>query len=125
MALEEYVGAIVIEVDGKEAEVVSFSPASKTGKKPVKTMNRTGRVKGFARGIEEHELKVTVVIPLSADEIDWWRMEGGKLTQFPVSSGGKRVSYYDCVTLDLGEQYNVDNEARRDLTLFSTRRVVE
>ncbi|RQU99587.1 phage tail protein [Burkholderia cenocepacia] len=125
MALEEYVGAIVLEADGKEAEVVSFSPTSKTGKKPVKTMNRLGRVKGFARGIEEHELKATVVIPLNGDEIDWWKMEGGKLTIFPVSPGGKRVSYYDCVTLDMSEQYNVDNEARRDLTLFSTRRVAE
>ncbi|AJX76695.1 hypothetical protein [Burkholderia pseudomallei] len=125
MALEEYVGAIVLEVDGQEAEVVSVSPTSKTGKKPVKTMNRTGRVKGFARGVEEHELKVTVVIPLDGDEIDWFNMEGGKLTMFPVSPGGHRVSYYDCVTLDMGDQYSVENEARRDLTIFSTRRVTE
>ncbi|MCA8183831.1 MULTISPECIES: hypothetical protein [Burkholderia cepacia complex] len=125
MALEEYVGAIVLEVDGKEAEVVSVNPTSQTGKKPVRTMNRTGRVKGFARGVESHELKVTVVIPLSGDEIDWWNMEGGKLTIFPVSPGGKRVSYQDCVTQDMGDQYSVDNEARRDLTIFSTRRVEE
>ncbi|AYQ37056.1 hypothetical protein BLA9940_02570 [Burkholderia aenigmatica] len=125
MALEEYVGAIVLEVDGKEAEVVSVSPTSKTGKKPVPTMNRTGRVKGFARGIESHEMKVTVVIPLSGDEIDWWNMEGGKLTIFPVSPGGKRVSYQDCVTIDMGDQYTADNEARRDLSIFSTRRVEE
>lgn len=125
MALEEYVGAIVLEVDGQEAEVVSVSPTSKTGKKPVKTMNRTGRVKGFARGVEEHELKVTIVIPLDGDEIDWFNMEGGKLTMFPVSPGGQRVSYYDCVTLDMGDQYSVENEARRDLTIFSTRRVTE
>ncbi|MDR5803402.1 phage tail protein [Caballeronia sp. LZ001] len=125
MALEEYVGAIVLEVDGREAEVVSVSPTSRTGKKPVKTMNRTGRVKGFARGVEEHELKVTVVIPLDAEEIDWWHMEGGKLTLQPANARGQRVSYYDCVTLDMGDQYNVDNEARRDLSLFSTRRVTE
>ncbi|AOJ10601.1 phage tail protein [Burkholderia mayonis] len=125
MALEEYVGAIVLEVDGREAEVVSMSPTSKTGKKPVKTMNRKGRVKGFARGIEEHELKVTVVIPLNGDEIDWFNMEGGKLTIFPASPGGQRVSYYDCVTIEMGDQYNVDNEARRDLSIFSTRRVTE
>lgn len=125
MALEEYVGAIVLEVDGREAEVVSVSPTSRTGKKPVKTMNRTGRVKGFTRGVEEHELKVTVVIPLSAEEIDWWSMEGGKLSISPVHAGGKRVSYYDCVTLEMGEQYNTDNEARRDLSIFSTRRVTE
>ncbi|WP_175845139.1 phage tail protein [Burkholderia arboris] len=125
MALEEYVGAIVLEVDGQEAEVVSYSPTSQTGKKPVKTMNRTGRVKGFAKGIESHELKVTVVVPLTGDQIDWWNMEGGKLTHFPTSPGGKRVSYQDCVTIDMSEQYTADNEARRDLTIFSTRRVEE
>ncbi|MBW5285776.1 phage tail protein, partial [Burkholderia gladioli] len=125
MALEEYVGAIVLEVDGVEAEVVTVSPTSQTGKKPVRTMNRTGRVKGFAKGIESHELKITVVIPLSGDEIDWWNMEGGKLTIFPTSPGGKRVTYQDCVTIDMGDQYTADNEARRDLTVFSTRRVEE
>lgn len=125
MALEEYVGAIVLEVDGKEAEVVSVNPTSSTGKKPVRTMNRTGRAKGFARGVESHDLKVTVVIPLSGDEIDWWNMEGGKLTLFPASPGGKRVTYQDCVTQEMGDQYSVDNEARRDLTIFSIRRVEE
>jgi|APAga8741243907_1050103.scaffolds.fasta_scaffold02615_8 hypothetical protein len=125
MALEEYVGAVVLEVDGVEAEVVSVSITSQTGKKPVKTMNRTGRVKGFSRGIESHELKVTVVIPLTGDDIDWFNIEGGKLTQFPVSPGGKRVTYQDCVTIDCSEQYTADNEARRDLTLFSTRKVDE
>jgi len=125
MALEEYVGAIVLEVDGVEAEVVSYSVTSNTGRKPVKVMNRTGRVKGFARGVESHELKVTVVIPLDGDRIDWWNMVGAKLTHYPASPGGKRVSYRDCSTMELGEQYSVDNEARRDLTVFSTQRVEE
>ncbi|WP_246797764.1 phage tail protein [Burkholderia perseverans] len=125
MALEEYVGAIVLEVDGVEADVVSVNPTSNTGKKPVRTMNRTGRVKGFAKGIESHELKITVVIPLSGDEIDWWNMQGGKLTIFPTSTGGKRITYQDCVTTEMGDQYTADNEARRDLSVFSTRRVEE
>ncbi|HZZ04641.1 phage tail protein [Paraburkholderia sp.] len=125
MALEEYVGAIVLEVDGVEAEVVTLSVTKQTGKKPVKTMNRRGKVKGFARGIATYELKVTVVIPLGGDSIDWDNIEGGKITQFPVAPGGQRISYPDCVTIDSSEQYTADNEARKDLTLFSTDEVKE
>jgi hypothetical protein len=125
MALEEYVGAIVLEADGVEAEVTAVSPTSQTGKKPVKTMNRTGRVKGFARGVESHDLTVSVVIPLAGDPIDWFNMEGAKLTIFPTSPGGKRVTYQDCVTIEMGDKYTVDNEAQRDLRIFSTRRVEE
>ena len=42
MALEEYVGAIVMEVDGQEIEVTDLKVDTNTGRKLVKTMNRTG-----------------------------------------------------------------------------------
>lgn len=124
MALQEYAGAIVLEVDGKEVEVVDVNINTKTGRKPVKTMNSTGRLKGFARGITEHDLSITVVIPLSGD-LDWAGIEGAKLTIHPLSSGGKRESYLDCFTMEVGEKYGVDNEARRDLKLQSLRKVTE
>ncbi|SOZ12084.1 hypothetical protein [Cupriavidus taiwanensis] len=124
MALEEYVGAVVLEVDAREVDVVEYSVTSRTGTKPVKTMNRNGRVKGFAKGIEEHELAVTVVIPKSGD-LDWMAIAGAKLTDHPVSPGGQRVSYLDCYTTEVGEKYSADNEARRDIKLFASRRVVE
>lgn len=114
--LEEYVGAIVLEVDGKEVEVVDLNVNTKTGRKLVKTMNKTGRAKGFAKGIAEYELSVTVVIPLTGD-IDWDAIEGAKLVIYPASEGGKRESYRDCFTLETGEKYSVDNEARRDIKM--------
>ena len=40
MAIQEYVGAVVLEVDGKEIECVSVSNDSNTGYMPVKTMRR-------------------------------------------------------------------------------------
>ncbi|ERE04344.1 hypothetical protein [Pseudogulbenkiania ferrooxidans] len=124
MALQEYAGAIVLEVDGKEVEVVDLSISIKTGRKPVKTMNSTGRLKGFARGISEYELSATVVIPLTGD-LDWEAIEGAKLTTHPVKPGGKRESYLDCFTLEVGDKFSVDNEARRDLKLQSLRKVTE
>ena len=114
--LEEYAGAIVLEVDGKEVEVVDLNVNTKTGRKLVKTMNKTGRAKGFAKGIAEYDLSITVVIPLTGD-IDWDAIEGAKLVIYPASAGGKRESYRDCFTLETGEKYSVDNEARRDIKM--------
>ncbi len=125
MALEEYVGAIVMEVDSAEVEVISVSPDVDTGTKPVPTMNRKGRIKGFSRGIRKYNLKVTVVIPLAGDTIDWENLEGAKITIFPVSPGGQRTTYQDCGTVTVSDQYSVDNEARRDLTMFAADKVTE
>lgn len=124
MALEEYAGAIVLEWDGQEIDVVDFSVTSRTGTKPVKTMNRNRRVKGFARGIEEHELSVTVVVPLTGDK-DWLTLEGAKLTSYPASAGGKRESYLDCYATEVSDKYSVENEARRDIRIFAARKVNE
>ncbi|SLM62629.1 MULTISPECIES: hypothetical protein [Dickeya] len=124
MAIEEYVGSIVLEIDSRELECTDLKVTSKTGRKLVKTMNKTGRAKGFARGIAEYQLAATVVIPLDGD-LDWEGMEGVKITQYPLSgSGGKRTTYMDCFTTDVGAQYSTDNEAKRDIT-FQCLRVVE
>lgn len=124
MALLEYLGAIVMEIDGQEIEIESLDVTSKTGRKLVKTMNKTGRAKGFAKGIAEIDLKVTAVIPLAGD-IDWAGIEGAKITIYPLTAGGQRVTYQDCFTIDVGEKYTVDSEAKRDLTMASLREVKE
>ncbi|BBF84883.1 phage tail protein [Aquitalea magnusonii] len=122
--LEEYAGAIVLEVNGQEVEVIDLSVTGKTGRKLVKTMNKTGRAKGFAKGIAEYDLAATVAIPLSGD-LDWDGIEGEKLTVYPLSPGGKRTSYLDCFSTEVGEKYSVDNEARRDIKLQALRKVEE
>ena len=124
MALEEFVGSIVLETNGQEVDVVELQVTARTGKRPVKTMNRALRVKGFSRGIAEYEMRVTVAIPLSGD-LDWEAIEQGKITQFPVSDEGKRTSYLDCFTTEVGEAYTVEGEARRDISMFSARKVIE
>lgn len=124
MALQEYLGSIVMEVDGTEVEIESLDVTYKTGRKLVKTMNKTGRAKGFSKGIGEFDLKVTAVIPLTG-EIDWAGIEGAKITIYPLSTGGKRESYLDCFTLEVGSKYKVDGEAMRDLSMAALRKVVE
>lgn len=124
MALEEYLGAIVMEVDGQEIEIESCDTTNKTGRKLVKTMNKSGRAKGFAKGVAEYDLKVTAVIPLTGD-IDWAAIQGAKITIYPQTTGGKRTSYLDCFSLDVGEKYQVDGEAKRDISMAALNKVVE
>lgn len=124
MALQEYLGAIVLEIDGQEIEVTSVDVKHVTGRKLVKTMNRTGRAKGFAKGIATYDLTVSAVIPTSGD-IDWSAIQGAKITIYPLTTGGQRTSYLDVFTLDVGEKYQVDNEAMRDLSMAALREVKE
>lgn len=124
MALEEFAGSIVLEIDGQEIDVVDMSVSGKTGRKLVKTMNRTGRAKGFSKGISELEISITVVIPVAGD-LDWDGMQGAKLTCYPATPGGKRTSYLDCFSLEVGTKYSVESEARRDIKIQALREVKE
>lgn len=125
MALEEYVGSIIMEIDGKEVDIASVDPTVATGRRVVKTMNRTGRPKGFAKGMADYSLRVTAPVPLNGEEIDWEAVAGAKITIFPLEDGGQRVSYLDCVTESVGESYKVDGESMRDIQMFALRKVNE
>lgn len=124
MALQEYVGSISLEVDGREIEVQSIKPRTSTGRKAVKIMNRRRTISGFSRGVTMHELDVTAVIPISGPPVDWENIEGAKLTVDP-GDDGQRISYLDCFSLEVGTQYEVDNEARIDIKLQAVRKVIE
>lgn len=120
----DYMGAVVLEVNGREVEVVSFNVTNNTGRKLVKTMNSTGRAKGFCSGIETFELSLTVVMPLGDTAIEWRTVKGAKLTQYP-EGGGQQISYLDCATTEVGEQYEVDNEARINIKMNALNKVNE
>ncbi|SDA18129.1 hypothetical protein SAMN03159355_01513 [Pseudomonas sp. NFPP10] len=113
---DNYVGQIVLEINGTDYEVTSVEPSLKTGRKVVKTMNRTGRPTGTAKGIEEHELKISVPIP-KAGEPDWRALMDAKLTIYPQDGGGKRQSWTGCSLAEMGSKYQVEGEATRDLTI--------
>ena len=123
MAIQEYVGAVVLEVDGKEIECVSVSNDSNTGYMPVKTMRRKRTISGYCMGIVTHELSVSVPIPVDGDPLDWWKVFDAKLTIYPVSGNGKRVSYTGCCVQSVSDQYEAEGEARRDLKLFAVESV--
>lgn len=113
---DKFVGMIVLEINGTEYEVTSVEPSLKTGRKTVKTMNRTGRATGSAKGIEEHDLKISVAIPKTG-EPDWRALVDAKLTVYPQDGGGKRETWTGCSLTELGSKYQVEGEATRDLTI--------
>ena len=120
-----YAGAIVMEVNGTEVEIVSLKPQTTTGRKPVKTMNRKGRVTGYADGITEHKLSVTAAIPIDGTEIDWANITKAKITIYPINKEDRRTSYLDCFTLETSEQYEADNEARVDIEMQALHKILE
>lgn len=124
MAIKEYAGAIIMELDGREVEVIDIDVTETTGMKPVKVMNRDRNIGGVAKGIKEYTLRVTVPIPLN-DDIKWGEIFGATITVYPASPGGKRETYLNCCTSEVGQQYTVDNEARRTLSMFAVKKVEE
>lgn len=124
MALKEYVGAVVLEINGREYECVDLNVKHNSGKKVVKTMNRKGRALGFSRGIESWELSLTASIPLD-DPQDWDDIDGAKVTVYPVSGNGKRVSYLDCFSTEDSEDYSTENEAKVKVAVVALDKVEE
>ena len=90
MALEEYVGAVVVEIDGREIEAFSCSPSANTGRKPVKTMNRTQRIAGYTNGVYEYTLDLSVPVEADGDTIDWENVIDAKVVIYPVRATAAR-----------------------------------
>lgn len=123
MALEEYVGSIIVEFNGVEYEAISVDEDIKGDKKLVKTMNRKRRAKGRVLTTPEFTLKVTLPIPVD-NEPDWLAFDDGKVTIQSVE-GGQRTTYQGCFVTDMSGKYKVDDEATRDLTIGALNRIVE
>ena len=113
---DNYVGQIVLEINGTDYEVTSVEPSLKTGRKVVKTMNRTGRAAGTARGIADHTLRVSVPIPKTG-EPNWSAVLDAKITMEPGDGGGQRETWTGVFLISIGSKYQVEGEAMRDLEM--------
>jgi hypothetical protein len=113
---DNYVGQIALSMNGQDYEIKSLDHSLKTGRVVVKTMNRTGRPKGTAKGMEEHELRVSVAIPKTG-EPNWRAMIDAKITIEPVDGGGQRETWTGVALIEVGSKYALEGEATRDLNL--------
>lgn len=118
----EYDGEVVVEINGKDVDVVSFDDTVNTGSKPVKTMNRTGRAKGKVKGIKSYEMKITAPIP-EEGEYPWEDMNDAQIVIYPVGNPSKRTTFIDSNVSLVGSKYQLENEAVRDISLYCLRKV--
>lgn len=120
-----YAGAVIMEVNGVEVEIVSIKPTTTTGRKPVRTMNRRGKIRGYADGITEYKLSLTAAIPIDGTAVDWDNITDAKITIFPINKEDKRVTYIGCSTTECSSQYQDDGEAKIDIEMFALDKVEE
>lgn len=120
-----YAGAVIMEINGRDIEIVSLKPQTTTGRKGVKTMNRQGRVLGYCDGVTEHKLSVTAVIPIDGSEIDWAAITKAKITIYPINKEERRTSYLDCFTVEVSEQYETEGEAKIDIEMVALHKISE
>ena len=120
-----YAGAVIMEVNGVEVEIVSIKPTTTTGRKPVRTMNRRGKIRGYADGITEYKLSLTAAIPIDGTAVDWDNITDAKITIFPINKEDKRVTYIGCSTTECSSQYQDDGEAKIDIEMFGLDKVEE
>ncbi|MDH1009356.1 phage tail protein [Pseudomonas nicosulfuronedens] len=113
---DNYVGQIVLSINGTDYEIKSLEHTLKTGRSVVKTMNRLGRPLGTAKGITDHDLRISVPIPKSG-EPDWNAMMDAKITIEPLDGGGKRETWTGVALIEMGSKYQLEGEATRDLTV--------
>lgn len=122
---EEFVGAVVLEWDGREIECASVSSDISTGKRIVKTMNRKNRAKGHAKGIPDFKLSIEVPIPTDGTEPDWLAIENAKLTIVPIDGVGQREVFTGCEIETMSSKYQVEGGAMRTLTITALDRKVQ
>jgi hypothetical protein len=124
MALEEFEGAITLELDGREIDCTSLSVRASTGRRLVRTMNKTGNAAGFVKGVTQFDLTVTVVVPKDGKDVEWDAITGAKITREPIG-GGQRHSYLDCFSTEVVQSFEVDGEARKTISMHALREVKE
>lgn len=122
---EEFVGAVVLEWDGREIECISVSSDISTGKRLVKTMNRKARAKGHAKGIPDFKLAAEVAIPTDGTEPDWLNIENAKLTIVPIDGVGKREVFTGCEVETISSKYQVEGAAVRTLNITALDRKLQ
>lgn len=118
----EYDGEIVVEINGKEVDCISFDDTVNTGRKPVKTMNRTGRAKGSVTGIKMVDMKITAPAPATG-EYEWEKMKDAQIVIYPVGNSTKRTTFMDSNVSSVGSRYQLEGEMVRDVSLYCLNKV--
>ena len=114
--VKEYVGTIVLTINGVDVECKSFSGDRDPKRKAVASMNRTGKPQGTTRGIMEYSLSVTAPVQPSGYEPDWDNVEDAVLSV--NDRKGKLLEQYAGVfTKKVGTKYEMEGESVHDVEM--------
>lgn len=105
-----YVGAVILELDGVDIEALNFNYEHNTGRTAVKTMNKTGRKKGYAMGVKEWTVSFDVPKMIGEAQINWADISRSKLTFYPVEKPWDRQSLRDFFVMTVSEAAKTEEE---------------
>lgn len=111
-----YVGAVVLEIDGVEFEAMDFQYNHNTGRRPLKTMNSSGRLKGYAKGVAEYNLNFTVPVLIEGNDsgdalaMEWKKISKGKLTYWPLERPEARTTLQDMFVMEANFSTSAEGE---------------
>ncbi len=117
----KYLGTIVLTLDGVEIPIDSVDCETKTGNKPVPTMNSQRRALGTSDGIMSYTLKVEAPIPTDGSEPDWANIQGATITIYPAVDNptGPREIYTECTTETVGAKFKLGDTSKRSISMHA------
>lgn len=103
-------------------DVVSLDVNLSHDSKPVKTMNRRRRSRGFQTNTPEYAADMEVAVQLANPEVDWIDLQQSKetfLIGYREGKGGQRRQLVDCQVADVSDAYSEEGEMRRRVSIMA------
>jgi len=113
---KEYVGTIILTINGVDIECKSLSPDRDWKRKTVPTMNRLQRAQGYTQGVAEFKLSVTAPVQPSGLEIPWEDIVDATLS-ISNRKGELLEMYHDVFTMKIGTKYEMEGESVHDVEM--------
>ncbi|MBK0062383.1 MULTISPECIES: hypothetical protein [unclassified Acinetobacter] len=120
---DEFVGTIVLYVNGDEIDCASVNPTEQAGRKLVSTMNSKGRANKSARTTKSGAIQIEAYIP-EEGALDWASISGATLV-IESLDGSYRETYSGVGVITVGKKYQNESEATQSLDCFYKSYVIE
>lgn len=113
---KEYVGTIILTINGVDVECKSFKADRDPKRKAVMTMNRKGRATGTTQGVREYGITVSAPVQPNGLDIAWDDIEGALLSVYD-RKGVLIEQYIDAFTKKVGTSYELEGESVHDVEM--------
>lgn len=116
-----HVGQIILVANGLPIlHVKRIRTRTRTGKEQVKGMSPTGKPIGHTGGTKTYTISATVYIPRTGD-IAWENLDGAVIGITDREGGAHNALFTGCTTTEVGESYEEEGAAVRDVEMFGVK----